>query len=265
MYQRIFSSRFFVFVLFATFLLAACQPQTPPATEEPVVSPLPATETPLPTEEPSDPNMLQSHILLDPALAVDADSVRVNQHLYTGLVVLDANGEPQPGIAESWTISDDQLTYIFTLRSDAAFSDGSPITPDDVADNVNRWLDPQSPLRGTGNYETWQQVFAGFLGEEDADGRPVSPVDGVQKVDFNTVIIHLNRPVPELLTLLADPAFAVLKPDSLSEGNYGMINSSIISSGPYIVSSWTADSLTLTPNPAYWGEVPQGDLQFTFR
>jgi ABC-type oligopeptide transport system substrate-binding subunit len=56
-----------------------------------------------------------------------------------------------------------------------------------------------------------------------------------------------------------------LQPGSLAEGNYGMISSSIISSGPYIVSSWTADSLTLTPNPAFWGEVPQGDLQFSFR
>lgn len=265
MKHRIFSSRIFVIVLLASFLLAACQPQTPVATEEPVAPPVAATETPLPAEEPADPNALSADILLDPALAVDPDSLKVNQYLYTGLVVLDASGAAQPGVAESWVISDDELTYTFTLRANAAFSDGTPITPDDVVDNVNRWLDPQSPLRGTGNYETWKAIFAGFLGEKDAEGRAISPVDGVQKVDFDTVIIHLNRPFPELLTSLANPAFAILKSDSLADGNYGTLNSTIVSSGPYLLSSWTGDSLVLAPNPSFWGEAPQGNLEFPLR
>jgi ABC-type transport system substrate-binding protein len=267
MNQRIYSSRFFVLVLLAMFLLAACQPQTPASTEEPAEMPTqPAAATESPADPaPDDPNAVSPDILLDPALGLDADSIKINQHLYTGLVVLDASGAVQPAVAESWTVSDDELTYIFTLRSNAAFSDGSAITPDDVVDNVTRWLDPQSPLRGSGNYETWQEVFLGFLGEKDADGHPLSSVDGVQKVDFNTVILHLNRPVPEFLTYLANPAFSMLKPASLESGDYGTISSSIISSGPYLVSSWTSDSLILAPNPAYWGEVPQANMEFSFR
>lgn len=269
MNQKISSSRFSVFILLAMLLLAACQPQTPaPATEAPVEppQPAPATETPAAApEEPADPNSLTKDILLDPALATDADSIKINQYLYSGLIVLDESGNPQSGIAESWEISDDQLAYTFTIRSNAVFSDGSPITPDDIADNFNRWLDPQSPLRGTGNYEAWKTIFLGFLGQKDADGRPVSPVDGIQKVDFNTVIIHLNRPVPELLTLLGNPAFAVLSPESLSNAQYGTINSSIIASGPYVVSAWTSEGLTLSPNSSYWGDVPTADLEFSFR
>ncbi|MDX9990502.1 MAG: ABC transporter substrate-binding protein [Anaerolineales bacterium] len=267
MHQTKFLSRFFVLILLASFVLAACQPQTAPATQEPGVPPVsdPATETPLVPTQPADPSALSADLLLDPALATDADSMRINQFLYSGLVMLDASGNPQPAIAESWVVSDDQLAYTFTLSPEAVFSDGTPITPDDIAANVNRWLDPQSPLRGAGSYAAWQEVFLGFLGEKDSEGRPVSPVDGINKIEFNTIVLHLNRPFPDLLTDLANPAFAIVKPDLLANGNYGKISSSIVSSGPYQVSSWTSESLTLSPNPVYWGEVPQADLQFSLR
>jgi len=258
-------SRLFALLLTLAFLLAACQPQTPTPTEAPAGVPAqPATETPAPAM-PEDPNSISRDIWLDPALARDADSMRINQYLYEGLVTLDASGNPQPGIAESWLISEDTLAYTFVIRPDAVFSDGSPITPDDIVANVTRWLDPESPLRGEGNYEAWQEVFDGFLGEKDSDGRPVSPVDGVQKVDFNTVILHLNRPVPDLLVHLANPALVVLKPGALEQANYGKITSTIVSSGPYVVSSWTSDGLVLSPNPAYWGMVAQVEMEFTFR
>lgn len=268
MFQKLFSlTGFFVFSLFSAFLFVACQPPTPtPPAEEPP-QPAPATNTPAPVEEPQpeDPNALRGDILLDPALATDEDSLKVNSLLYVGLVTLDESGNVQPAIAQSWVISDDQLTYTFTLQEDAAFSDGSAITPDVVADNVTRWLDPESPLRGTGNYENWLAFFEGFLGEKDSDDRPISPVDGVNKIDFSTIVLHLNRPVPDLLVYLADPAFAILKTESLQDGNYGSINSRIIASGPYQVSSWTNDKLVLTPNPFFWGAAAQVELEFNLR
>jgi ABC-type oligopeptide transport system substrate-binding subunit len=91
-------------------------------------------------------------------------------------------------------------------------------------------------------------------------------VDGIQKVDFNTVLIHLNRLEPKFLTYLADPAFAILNTSSLAaDSAYGGRNSTIISSGAYMISSWTDDGLTLSPNPKYWGTKPQGDLKFIWR
>jgi ABC-type transport system substrate-binding protein len=59
----------------------------------------------------------------------------------------------------NWIIS-------FTLRPNAVFSDGTQITPDIVAENFNRWFDPKSPLRGSGDYATWGRIFLGFLGEK---------------------------------------------------------------------------------------------------
>jgi ABC-type transport system substrate-binding protein len=257
-------SRILIFLILL-FFAAACQPKakpTPLATEPPAQS--------LPTEasaasESDLPSVLNPNIILDPAVTQDSDSLFVSQYLYEGLVKLDSSGTPQPALAESWVISDDQLDYIFKLRATAAFGEGTPITADVVVENFNRWFDPQHPLHGNGNYAAWQKTFLGFLGEKEADDRPKPIVDGIQKVDFNTVLIHLNRPEPNLLTYLADPAFAILKTDVLVNGGYGGRNTEIVSSGPYIISSWTDIGLRLSPNPKYWGIAAEGDLNFTWR
>jgi len=236
-------------------LLAACQPKA-----DETGAPQPG-ETAAATQ--ADTSMtVRADLLLDPAITQDPDSLKVSRYLYDGLVRLDAGGAPQPALAESWVISDDQLDYIFTLRSGLTFSDGTAITPDVIADNFNRWFDPRSPLRGNGTYAAWEKIFLGFHGEKDDDDRAKSTVDGIQKVDVNTVLIHLNRPVPELLTYLADPAFAILNPASLSDPAYGRQGSVIVSSGPYIVSSWSDSELTLSPNPNYWTTTPAGNVEF---
>lgn len=253
--------RLIAFLLVVMIVLTGCQPKSD-ATDTPPSDVTTAGTSPA---QSGSPAAISANINLDPALTQDADSLMVSQYLYEGLLHLDANGNPQPGIAQSWVVSDDQLDYIFTLRSNAVFSDGTPITPDVVVDNFYRWFDPNSPLRGSGEYAAWGRIFLGFNGERDSENRAKSTVDGIQKVDINTVLIHLNRPVPEMLTYLADPAFAILNTDALASGNYGGQESTIISSGPYTVSSWTDAGLTLSPNPNYWGDKPNSDLTFTWR
>ena len=210
-------SRLFVFLLIAFFAIAGCQPTTTPTEAS-------STDVPLatsPVKDTNSPITISKNLFLDPALAQDKDSLMIAQYIYEGLVVLDAAGKPQPGIAESWVISDDQLDYIFTLRSGATFSDGSRITPDIVADNFNRWCDPNNPLHKDGDFAAWKNTFLGFLGEKDDNKRAKSTVDGIQKVDSNTVLLHLTRPAAETLTDLAKPAFAILNTKALASGNYG--------------------------------------------
>lgn len=216
------------------------------------------------TPEASESMSISQDITLDPAKTTDSDSLMVSQYIYEGLVRLDANGEIQPAIAESWIISDDQLDYIFEIRPNAKFSDGTQITTDIIVDNFNRWFDPQSPLHDDGNYPTWLEIFLAFNGERDAENRAKSLVDGIQKVDNNTVLIHLTRPEPQLLEYIANPAFAILHPDSLSSADYGTINSNIISSGAHIVSSWTDSGLKLSPNPEYWSPAT-GEINFVWK
>lgn len=235
-------------------LITACQPQQDASTPTPIpVSSTQAEATP----EAGSPTSISANIRLDPATTEDPDSLLISGYIYEGLVRLDKNGNIQPGIASSWIVSDDQLDYIFEIRPNAAFSDGTPITTDIIVDNFNRWFDPQSPLHGDGNYPIWLSKFLAFNGERDESDRAKSPVDGIQKVDQYTVLIHLSRPLPETLEYLAHPAFAILHPDSLASSNYGVKGSNIISSGAYIVSSWTDSKLTLAPNPNYWNPVSE--------
>lgn len=242
-------------------LITACTPQNDASDSTPQPDSTPSVNT---TPQAGESISISKDIILDPAKTTDSDSFMVSQYIYEGLVRLDANGEVQPAIAESWIISDDGLDYIFEIRPNAKFSDGSPITTDIIVDNFNRWFDPQSPLHGDGNYPTWLEIFLAFNGERDAENRAKSLVDGIQKVDNNTVLIHLTRPEPKLLEYVANPAFAILHPDSLSSAGYGTSDSNIISSGAYIVSSWTDSGLTLTPNPQYWNPAT-GEINFVWK
>jgi len=257
------SIRNYIFLSLCLLLLAACQPTSTPISTSPTEA---ATSTPSSIQEgvPTT-NKISKSIFLDPALAEDKDSLQITQYLYEGLVSLDASGKAQPALAESWVISDDQLDYIFTLRPGLVFSNGTPITPDIIEANFNRWFDPENPLHGSDTFPAWKRIFLGFHNEKDADKRAISTVDGIQKVDVNTILVHLNRPVPDLLTYLADPAFVVLDIDALSAGKYGGRDSAIISSGPYIISAWTDEGLTLSPNSKYWGTIPEADLNFSWK
>jgi peptide/nickel transport system substrate-binding protein len=256
--------RLLAFSLSLALLISACQPQAA-ATEQPEASLTPAATSSETTTEGSSSMAVSKDIFLDPALAQDKDSLMISAYLYEGLVTLDEAGNPQAGLAESWVISDDQLDYIFTLRPGAVFSDGTPITPDIVADNFNRWFDPKNPLHKDGDFAAWEDIFLGFLGEKDENDRAKSSVDGIQKVDSSTVLLHLSRPVPETLVYLANPAFAILNTNVVALGDYGTKDSKITSSGPYVVSSWSDEGLVLAPNDEYWGTVPTGNLNFTWR
>lgn len=206
-----------------------------------------------------------SNLSLDPAKTEDTNSLLVSSYLYDGLVKSDANGQIVPGLALSWVISDDELDYIFEIRQNAKFSDGSEITVDAIVENFNRWFEPESPLHGDGKYPSWLKLFLAFNGERDANDRAISQVDGIQKVDTNTMLIHLSRQEPKLLNYLTQPAFAILSPSALQSPSYGTRQSTIISSGPYVVTSWTEEKIKLSPNPQYWDTIADNDISYILK
>jgi len=132
------------------------------------------------------------------------------------LVTVQDN-QPAPGLAESWTVSEDGLDYVFQLKTGAVFGDNTPVNADAVNANFNRWFDPNDPARGSGSYEAWAAAFGGFKGEKDEAGVPKSVFDGIEKVDNFTVLIHLNKPFADLLTVLAQPDFAIVSPASFNK------------------------------------------------
>jgi oligopeptide transport system substrate-binding protein len=83
---------------------------------------------------------------LDPNLIEDIYSGDVARQLFEGLLNQDAQGNPVPGVATDWTVSDDGLTYTFNLRPEAKWSDGTPVTAEDFVYSWRRAADPATGL-----------------------------------------------------------------------------------------------------------------------
>lgn len=77
--------------------------------------------------------------VLDPILTTAAITVAHSYMVYDQLFGLDADLKPRPQMVDTWTVSDDELTYRFVLRDGLAFSDGRPVTAEDVVASINRW------------------------------------------------------------------------------------------------------------------------------
>jgi peptide/nickel transport system substrate-binding protein len=176
---------------------------------------------------------------LDPAVVSldDEDSLLVSRFVYEGLVGLDMDGNLVPALAISWVVSGDELDYVFTLRADVLFHDGTQLNADLIKDNFDRWFDTENSLHGDSSYEGWDTYMLGFKGDTIDDGSPLPVFDTVEKVDDLTILIHLNRPVPEFLENLAHPAFSILNPAALAADgdDYGTASGSSIGTGPYSV------------------------------
>ena len=173
--------------IFLGIVLTACggDPQT---TDEPTTGDADSSSTSNgdsengdvePPELPEPSATVSADIRLDPATVSmdDADSLMVSGFIYEGLVGAASNGQVIPALAESWSISEDQLDYIFVLRPGAAFHDGSPVTADTVMANFNRWFDPEHPLHGSATYAAWQHIpgirALSDLNVQEPCGRPL--------------------------------------------------------------------------------------------
>lgn len=151
------------------------------------------------------------------------------------LVSLDFDQKTvKPGLAESWTVSDDGKLYTFKLRRDVTFCDGKKMTAADVAYSINRWIAPEtrSPVR-------WR----------------AGPIKEVRAVDDYTVEYELTQPYGELLYQLALFFAVVIDKDNVEKlgANFGV--QGFNGTGPYCWQSWTPrQDMVLTRHPSYtWG------------
>lgn len=253
-----------------SLMITACQPaaagEAPSKTEVPPSEPqttpeAPAAEPTKPAEPvaPAEP----MEVLLDPSMGINTEAAAYVYEGLSGIV------DDQPGLVLAFqvTVSDDGLDYIVELLPGITFHDGTPLNADAVIANFNRWFDPEDALRGSGTYDAWVKNFGAFKGELDADGKPKSNFDGIEKVDERTVLIHLNTPDAELLTKLADPAFAIISPAALAAPGFGTEAGVDGGTGPYMIASLTASGVTLEPYPDYWNPtvMPESGIEVPFQ
>jgi peptide/nickel transport system substrate-binding protein len=226
-----------LFTVIALFLAACGGAATEAGTEETASQPTQAA----PTEASSDPVPASGgDLVLDPANATSDNARAAAGYLFEGLMAADGTG----ALAESYTVSEDGLDYIFNLRPGVAFHDGTLLTADVVVLNFNRWYDPNDANRGSGEFAAWAANFGGFKGELTDEGTPKSTYDGIEKVNDFTVLVHLNTEDPDFLKKMSDPAFSIVSPNAFAGGDGG--------SGPYKFASLSGSTATLEPFAGYW-------------
>ena len=192
-------------------------------------------------------------VSLDPAKASDQQGFTVIAMLYGGLVKLDESLLVVPSLAESWSVSDDSLTYTFTLRDGIVFSDGTPITADDVVWTFNHALDAK-----TGGW-TGPYYFTLIEGADEVAAGTATEVSGVKKIDDKTVAITIKQPSAYFLSSLsAGPSKILSQAASADDGK--------VTSGPFVVQSWDhGQGITLAPNAKFYEPVTGvTELDFLF-
>ena len=214
---------------------------------------------------------------LDPGAMSWAVDIRAATGLWEGLTTNDpVTLEPKPGVASSWEISADTLTYTFHLRSEARWSNGDPVTAADFAFAWQRNLRPVTAaqylnmllhLKGAQAYCDALE----FEAKSHADGgrnvrvtKAVSPVAGIVVVNPRTLVVHLEAPCTYFLDLLAFPPYYPLHEGAmrpfLIENNPVLGYAPqwtrpphLVSNGPFQLTDWQFKRyLQYEPNPYYW-------------
>ncbi|HEX3810439.1 MAG TPA: peptide ABC transporter substrate-binding protein [Rhizomicrobium sp.] len=184
---------------------------------------------------------------LDPHLAQANWEMNIIGDMFSGLMTLDAAANPIFGAAESYSVSEDGLTYRFKLR-DHVWSDGVPVTADDYVFSFRRVLDPATASQ-------YAPMLYPIQNAEAVNGRKM-PIDqlGVRAIDNRTVEIAFHFQVPYIKELMAHmTTFAVPRHVVEKYGADWMNPAHAVSNGPFILKEWVPNEYVhLVKNPRFY-------------
>lgn len=171
--------------------------------------------------------------ILDP-IVTRINSARVFAYLaYDTLVGMDSAGNFKPQMLESWTLSDDKLSYTFTLRDGLAWNDGTPVTPDDCIASLERWAK--------------RDPFGGAMMDAVAEMRAV---------DAKRFTLQLRRPFGFVIEAIGRSGHQVpvMMPARLARLDASKPVPEVVGSGPFtfLRKEWRpGDMASFVPNPRY--------------
>ena len=193
---------------------------------------------------------------LDPQRAVGPDEIAVVRQLYEPLLRFDTELRPQPALAERVQSNADNTVWTFTLRANARWSDGEPVTAAQVRDGWLRMMTREIP----------DELSRPFQVIENARffrvNLIVNPAAvGVQALDDRTLQVTTENPAPHLPMIAALPGAVPYRGDAPAprgERAAGTAGSPLhIGNGPFRLTAWhPGEVLRLEPNPYYWGGSP---------
>ena len=176
---------------------------------------------------------------LDPHVGGNYPQALIGSQIIESLVARDDSGEIVPWLATSWEVSEDGLTWDFTLDSAATFTDGTPVDAEAVRVNIEHLQDPDTASS------------TGYLA--------VQQVEEVEVVDATHARFHLSRPDAALLESLAQVWVGIQSPAGIERGKDENCLAPI-GSGPFMVDEWVKqDRIELSRNPDY--STPPGGTE----
>ncbi len=178
--------------------------------------------------------------------------------LFLGLTTFNAKGELVPGAAQSWTTSDDGLTWTFILRPDLRWSDGVPLTAADFVYAFRRLQDPKTAA-------SLSYFMYMLKNAPEVNAGSLAPTElGVRAPDPQTLVLELARPYPYLLERLLYPtAFPVPKHVIDVHGERWVKPANWVSNGAYVLQDWQPQAhVAMQRNPNFHTDVAIDEVRY---
>src|SRR6185295_2309311 len=148
---------------------------------------------------------------MDPALSTDVPTGRAVAYIFDGLTRFTPDAQVVPGLAKSWDVTPDGLTYTFHLRSGVKFHDGQPFSAKNVLFTFQRVLDPKT--KGGRGWPLYP-----IKGAEDyAAGKGGAAISGIAAPNDSTVVFTLKEPLAIFPKLLAMPVTSIVAPNGAAD------------------------------------------------
>ncbi|MEG2018695.1 MAG: ABC transporter substrate-binding protein, partial [Clostridium sp.] len=181
----------------------------------------------------------------DPAMAYDQESAQILMNVHSGILTIGASGEILPGIAKSWSVADDNLTWIFNLRKGAKFHNGTEVTAEDVKYSYERLLNPD--VKSPNNWYLEQ-----IEGSQDFESRKTREVSGIKILDKYRIAIKLSSPYSGFLLNLAQFSCSIVCKAETVKGT-------IVGCGAYTMESKNNEGCLLKAFKDYYAGTPYID------
>ncbi len=238
-------------LLITAIIFTGCVPKGGDAPKDTGSTPATTDTTPAPT--PAEPKILKTNNSsepgsLDPALAQGTHESWILDHTFEGLMKVDPNLKVVPGMAKEYKVSDDNLTYTFTLRDDIKWSNGDPVTAHDFEFAWKRALDPDM----ASDYA--HQLY--YIKGGEAYNTGAGSVDdvAVKALDDKTLEVTLEAPTAYFLELTAFyTLYPVNKKVAESNADWAKNANTHVSNGPFTLTEWEHNaSIKIRKNENYY-------------
>ncbi len=182
---------------------------------------------------------------LDPAICFETGTNKILENIHARLLNKGSSNDIYPGVAKSWYLKEDNVTWVFNLRKGAKFHNGREITAEDVEYSIKRMLSPQlkSP-------NVW--FLTDIEGAQEYNKGKNDYIEGVKVLDKYRIGIRLTKPYSGFILNLAEVCCSILPKEDIEKGIFS-------GAGPFILGEKDDEKYSLLAFKDYYGGQPYID------